>query len=221
MLSPRLETLPPAQRIVWQELAQVPSEFALYGGTGIALRLGHRQSVDFDLFATHAFDPDALTARIPFLQDADVLQKEENTLTVIVDRGSPVQVSFFGVPRLGQVVEPDLSTDTGVRVASLLDLAGTKLAVIQRRAEARDYVDIHAILETGLVDLPTAVAAAKLIYGHQYNPQISLKALSFFDDGTLPQLGRTVRDRLAAAVKAVDLDSLPRFTAYRAPPEET
>jgi hypothetical protein len=219
MLTPRLQILPPAQRVVWQELAQVPPEFALYGGTGIALRLGHRQSVDFDLFAARAFDPDGLPARIPFLLDADVLQKEENTLTVIVDRGAPVQVSFFGVPKLGQVLEPEPCTDTGVRVASLLDLAGTKLTVVQKRAEARDYVDLDAILDSGLVDLPAAIAAAKLIYGRQFNPQISLKALSFFDDGTLPQLSRPVRNRLVAAVRAVDLDSLPQLTPYRARPE--
>jgi len=221
MVSPRLEILPPAQRIVWAELAQVPAEFALYGGTGIALRLGHRQSIDFDFFATRGFNPDALTARIPFLQDADILQKEENTLTVSVHRGAPVQISFFGVPRLGQVFEPELSVDTSVRIASLLDLAGTKLSVVQRRAEARDYLDIHAILETGLVDLPGALAAAKLIYGRQFNPQISLKALSYFDDGTLPRLGLHVRNRLATAAGAVDLGNLPQFTPYRARPEES
>jgi hypothetical protein len=199
----------------------VPAEFVLYGGTGIALRLGHRQSVDFDFFSTRRFDPDALAARIALLQDADVLQKEESTLTVSIDRGVPVQVSFFGVPRLGVVCAPEQTADTGVRVASLLDLAGTKLAVIQKRAEARDYLDIDAILESGSVDLAAALAAAKLIYGRQLNPQISLKALSFFDDGSLTRLPQRVKDRLAAAAKAIDLDSLPRFTPHRARPDES
>ena len=198
----------------------MPDDFVLYGGTGVALRLGHRQSVDFDLFAMRSFDPDVLTSRIPLLQGAEILQKEDNTLTVVVDRDGPVQLSFFGVPRLGQVLEPDLSDDTGVRIASLLDLAGTKLAVVQKRAEARDYLDIDAILETKSVDLASGLAAAQLIYGRQFNAQISLKALSFFDDGTLPQLDESVKDRLAAAVRAVDLDGLPELRPYRERPSE-
>src|SRR6202034_2462988 len=54
--SPHLEILPPAQRELWRELDQVPAEFTLYGGTAIALHLGHRQSVDFDFFGIREFD---------------------------------------------------------------------------------------------------------------------------------------------------------------------
>jgi hypothetical protein len=216
-ITPRLEVLPPAQRIVWGELSRVPADFALYGGTAVALRLGHRQSVDFDFFAPLAVDPDNLIVNLELLRSAEIIQKEDNTLTVIVERGAPVQISFFGVPRLGQVLEPDLSADTGVRIASLLDLAGTKLAVVQKRAEARDYVDVDAILQTGSLDLSAALSAACVIYGPQFNPQISLKALSFFDDGNLAQLDRSVRNRLAAAVRAVDLDLLPELVPYRRP----
>lgn len=219
MLSPRLDILPSAQRVVWNELAQVPPHFVLYGGTGIALRLGHRQSVDFDFFAARDIDPDALLATIPALQGATIVQKEPNTLTVIVDRAAPVQLSFFGVPRLGQVLEPEISTDTRIHIASLLDLAGTKVALVQRRAEARDYVDIDAILASGLVGLPAALAAAVAIYGSQFNPQVSLKALTYFEDGTLPQLQHPLRERLVAATKSADLDNLPSFEPYRSRPD--
>jgi hypothetical protein len=44
---PRLDILPDAQRRLWPELARTPDNFTLYGGTAIALRLGHRQSADF------------------------------------------------------------------------------------------------------------------------------------------------------------------------------
>jgi hypothetical protein len=45
---PRLDILPESQRKVWPQLDDVPSHFVLYGGTGIALQLGHRNSEDFD-----------------------------------------------------------------------------------------------------------------------------------------------------------------------------
>jgi hypothetical protein len=80
---------------------------------------------------------------------------------------------------------------------------------VQQRAEAKDYTDIDAILRDGRIDLPTALAAAQAIYGAPFNPQITLKALSFFDDGNLRGLPKATRDRLAQAAREVDLDRLP------------
>ena len=55
--APRLEMLPPTQRALWPRLSQVPPDFVLYGGTAITLRLGHRYSVDYDLFSNRSFVP--------------------------------------------------------------------------------------------------------------------------------------------------------------------
>lgn len=97
------------------------------------------------------------------------------------------------------------------KVASLLDLAGMKASVVQVRAEVRDYLDIDALITSGSVDLPTALAAGKAIYGTQFNPEITLKALSYFDDGNLRQLSEAVKTRLAAVAREVDLDLLPEL----------
>ena len=70
------------------------------------------------------------------------------------------------------------------------------MVVVQKRAEARDYLDIDALLRHG-VDLPTALAAGSVVYGRSFNPLITLKALSFFDD--VPMLYGEVRERLSAA----------------------
>jgi Nucleotidyl transferase AbiEii toxin, Type IV TA system len=217
--APHLDILPKPQRRLWDELASVPPEFVLYGGTAIALHLGHRQSVDFDFFGNRPFDPAKLTAAIPFMTAATITQREPNTLSGIVDRGGPVRLSFFGVPGIPRLAPPHIAPDNGLQVASLLDLAGTKASVVQQRAEAKDYTDIDAILRDGRIDLPTALASAKAIYGAQFNPQITLKALSFFDDGNLRRLPETVKDRLAQAARAVDLDRLPTI-ASRARPRD-
>lgn len=50
LFSPQLGILPPPQRRLWPELSAVPPSFVLYGGTAIALYLGHRPSVDFGFF---------------------------------------------------------------------------------------------------------------------------------------------------------------------------
>lgn len=205
----RLDVLPEAQRRLWGELSAVPPEFTLYGGTALALHLGHRKSVDFDFFGSRAIDVSSLEGKIPFLGGAAVIQREKNTLSVIVDRGAPVKVSFFEVPKLPRLAPPVVAEDTGLKIASLIDLAGTQASVLQVRAEAKDYIDIDALIQIGKVSLPFALAAAERLYGSTFNPEITLKALSYFDDGNLRELPTDMKFRLANAVNKVDLDRLP------------
>ena len=213
---PNLSKLPPPQLKLWPELGVTPESFTLYGGTALTLRIGHRTSVDFDFFSNAPFDPERLAATLPYLKDAERVQVAPNTLTCRVDRGGAVLVSFFGSLGLGQVAPRDQAQGMALHIASLLDIAGTKMAVVQKRAEAKDYLDVDALLQHG-VDLPTALTAGRVIYGRSFNPLITLKALSFFDD--LPTLSGDVRERLAAAVEAADVTKLPRLTAY-APRED-
>jgi len=210
--SPRLDILPAPQRRLWGELAAVPPEFVLYGGTAIALHLGHRESVDFDFFGDRPLDPAWLVPAMPFLEGATVTQREPNAFTCLVERGGVVKLSFFGLPNLPRLLATLKAPDNGLQVASLLDLAGAKASVVQQRAEAKDYIDVDALLSCGDIDLPIALAAARAIHGPSFNPQATLKALCYFDDGNLNRLPQPVRDRLTKAVREVDLDRLPVVT---------
>lgn len=215
---PNLAMLPPPQRRLWPELASTPETFTLYGGTALALHLGHRASVDFDFFSNVPCDPDELTRSLPYLKDAERIQVAPNTLTCRVDREGPVLISFFGDLGLGLVAAREQVQGMVLHVASLLDLAGTKVAVIQKRAEVKDYLDIDALLQHG-VELPTALAAGAVVYGRSFNPLISIKALSYFDD--VPTLAADVRMRLMAAVTTVDVTKLPILTPYAKRPSDT
>lgn len=208
---PNLGALPAAQRAFWPELGATPETFTLYGGTALALRLGHRTSVDFDFFSNDPFDPDRLARQVPYLKNAERLQVAPNTLTCRIERGGPVLVSFFGGLDLGQLAAPELVSGMSLHVASLLDIAGTKVSVIQKRAETKDYLDIDALLAQG-IDLPTMLAGGAVVYGRQFNPLITLKALTYFDD--LPDLPAGVRERLSKAARAVDVRRLPVLTAW-------
>jgi len=211
----RLDILPEAQRRLWGELSAVPHEFTLYGGTALALHLGHRKSVDFDFFGNRAIDVSSLETGIPFLAGAEVIQRDKNTLSALVNRGAPVKVSFFGVPKLPRLATPLTAKDNGLQIASLLDLAGTKASVLQVRAEAKDYIDMDALIQIGGVGLPFALAAAEKLYGPSFNPEITLKALSYFDDGDLRELPTDLKFRLADAVNKVDLDHLPSLDDFK------
>lgn len=209
MLKPRLEILPPSQGRLWDEMrGAIPSEFVLYGGTALALRFGHRASEDFDFFSNRSFLPADLEAQVPFLAGAERIQSSPNTLVSLVEREGPVKVSFFGGLALRRVGDPEPAEKNGVLVASLLDLAATKVKVVQDRAEAKDYLDIGRLLEEE-VDLSEALGSAQAVYGPAFNPLLSLKALCYFVDGDLPTLSAAVRQRLTMAAQEVNPDRLP------------
>jgi len=148
--TPELQVLSPQQLELWGELGSAPPTFVLYGGTAIALRLGHRRSIDFDFFSSEPFAPDDLARGILLLAGAERLQSAPNALTVVVDRGGPVQISFFGGLGPGRVGDPERAADSGVWVASKLDLAAMKMAVLMQRAEKKDYLDIEALIQSGV-----------------------------------------------------------------------
>jgi hypothetical protein len=96
--APNYSVLQEPQRAVLPELRFAARHgFTLYGGTAIALRLGHRQSVDFDFFSTEPFDKDRILRDSSLMRDGQVLQNTGQTLTLsIVRAGGAVKISFFG-----------------------------------------------------------------------------------------------------------------------------
>jgi len=212
MFTPNLSILPVPQRQLWGELRDTPKEFVLYRGTALALRLGHRQSEDFDFFSNQPFQPNSLRDRIPCLKNAEMTQFQDSTLAAIVDRNGPVKLSFFGSLGIKRVHDPDVVQENGIQVASMLDLLASKLKTVQLRAQAKDYRDVLSTLDAGL-SLAEGLAAAAAIYGKDFNGALSLKALTFFENGDLPSLASTVRKRLLEAATSVNLRELPAVVA--------
>ena len=204
MFAPRLDILPPAQRSLWPHLVQVPGHFVLYGGTAIALYLGHRQSVDFDFFSDVDLDDEQknnLLREITWLNGASVLQNEKDTLTVSVDYiGAPIKLSFFGGVKNGCVCEPDKTDDDVLCVASMDDLFAHKLKVIHDRAEAKDYQDIAVMLASGQ-SLSRGLAALEALFGSSVPPMVTLKSLAYFND--LNEPWRLTDDMKATITRAI------------------
>ena len=195
-LSLKPEILPAEQRRLWDEGLGVPGHFVLYGGTALALRLGHRQSVDFDFFSAEHFSPDTLLRGLPYGNSATLLQSERNTLTLLTGADEPVKISFFGGLPFSPVKPPDIAPN-GIATASLEDLYATKLLAAVQRSEAKDYLDIAALLAHGL-PLGYGLGYARAFYGPNFNAVLPLKALVYFEDGDLPSLPVAVRTALLA-----------------------
>jgi Nucleotidyl transferase AbiEii toxin, Type IV TA system len=207
MFEAKLDILPPAQIKLWPELSfTVPLGFTLFGGTAIAVQIGHRISVDFDFFRSEPLSKTQLFSAAPFLAGGTVIQDEINSLTILIaDRDNPdmtVKISFFGLVDF-ETYEPSHTTSDGVlKVASLNDLLATKLKVVLQRAEAKDYIDIAALIGAN-VDLAKGLAIASQMFAPGFQPSESLKALSYFGDGDLSTLSNQVRSTLISAVANV------------------
>jgi hypothetical protein len=204
---PRMDILPAAQQRLWPELhPSIELGLVLYGGTAIALRLGHRASVDFDFFTDKTLDKTALQSAFPFLQRSTVLQDEPNTYTVLVPCGTTqdqhLKVSFFGTIGFGRFGDPETTEDGTLQVATLDDLMATKVKVILQRIEAKDYRDIAAMVKAG-VSLSKGLSAARAMYGLSFQPSESLKAMVYFEGGDLHTLMQSEKAELIVAASAV------------------
>jgi hypothetical protein len=218
---PRLDILPESQRTLWPELDAVPSDFVLYGGTALALYLGHRVSEDFDFFSSAGFDPDHLQSRLPFFRELDkanadhwVHHKRDNLEGYVERHGGTVKVAFFGgLENLRRVQEPLRPTGSRIQIASLVDLAGMKMRVIQVRGNWKDYVDIHALVSHG-IDIPTALAAGRAI-DSRFEPETSIRALQFYGDGTLSRVPLGMQKDLTRWAQALELAKVPTLSSRR------
>ncbi len=201
---PHLHTLPEAQQALWPGLKPALGlGFVLYGGTAIALRLGHRISVDFDFFREAPLDHVELRTALPFLNGATTIQERPDVLSVLVPVGEQyVKLSFFGPIRFGRVGVPQLTADGVMQVASLQDLMATKLKVILQRVEAKDYRDVAALLKAS-ESLEKGLAAARTLFHPTFQPGESLKALVYFEGGDLQVLTECERACLIQAASQV------------------
>lgn len=109
----------------------------LAGGTALALRFGHRLSVDLDYFTPELFDEDSLLARPRILPDFSLAAKSPHTIHAVI-HGTKVSFLGYSYRRLFP-----LSTFEGVPVADPRDIACMKLSAIASRGTKQDFIDLY------------------------------------------------------------------------------
>lgn len=166
------------------------SPFYLAGGTGLALQLGHRRSIDFDWFSEKPLDdPLRLAGQIEGAGvPVEVDDVERGTLHA---RSGGVRLSFleYRYPLLHPLVEGR----AGLRLASVEDIAAMKLAAVAQRGSRKDFVDVFALGR--VMDLDAMLGHYRRKYGVRDVGHL-LVALSYFDDAEtepMPSMLRTWR----------------------------
>lgn len=204
-MKPKMDVLPSAQRALWPKLAGISRDWVLYGGTAVALHLGHRESVDFDFFSANPLNKKEILKSLDFLQEAEQTQPEVNTLNCFLETAKGgVKFQFLGGlgNRQGRVCELEVCEDNQIQIPALLDLFATKLNTVQSRAEKKDYIDVEAIIKSG-IPLEKGLGAARAVFGKSFDPLTSLRALSWFGDGDLSSLSDKTKTFLGQVVSSV------------------
>lgn len=163
IIKAKTEILPEAQQELWPLLNEVPSDFVLYGGTAVALRYGHRQSVDFDFFSSMK-DTDILntTGKLDFIKkyainyEAPDISIAESGSQVIYDlkmsNGEKIEVTFVRDKDFinGSVEKPSQAIGNRINIASSIDLMATKINALKNRRSVKDFVDISTMIKNGV-----------------------------------------------------------------------
>lgn len=157
-------------------LKAVSKRFYLVGGTAVALHLGHRRSIDFDLFSFEPFDNTAVKRQ--------VVRVAEITQTLVKHSGEytfwcgVVKVTFFHYP---YKIECREHLEHIITMPDVLTLAAMKAFALGKRAKWKDYVDLYFIMKDhhSLKDIAQKGAE---IFGGEFNEKLFRIQLSYFND---------------------------------------
>ena len=152
--------------------------YYLVGGTALALHIGHRISVDFDLFCPNELDTKLLArAKRAFSgHTLSVTYAAPEHLNIIVD-GVRVTFLYYPYPVLESFVQYQ-----NVPLASIREIATMKAFAVGKRLAYKDYVDWYFLLRGKHVELAEVIALAQRKFGSDFNDRLFLGQLVSFDD---------------------------------------
>lgn len=144
----------------------------------MALQIGHRISVDFDLFSESDIPGDLLAkARKIFSgEEFEISVNNKEELTFFI---SGVKISFikYLFPILGELINYN-----GVNLLNLEELCASKAYTIGRRGNLKDYVDLYFAISRGRINLTEIIELAEKKYGLEFNSRLFLEQLIYLED---------------------------------------
>ena len=172
-------TVEPGTLGLLKKLMSLPQleHFYLVGGTALALQLGHRESVDLDLFTTEAFDKAGLLDTLNEAFD-DVRIDSEGT-SMLITNINAIKVDF--VKMSYPLLFPPVLTE-GLRMLDIKDIAPMKLKAVTQRGSKKDFFDIYFLLEQLSMEEMLQLFKEKF---KQHEVFHVVKSLSYFADAKI------------------------------------
>ncbi len=151
-------------------------DFGLVGGTAVAWHLGHRLSIDFDLFTQKEFNNLNIRRKILGLAKIDRVITDENGQYTIIING--VRITFFHYP---YKIEFKENLDNIIKLPDPLTLAAMKAFALGKRAKWKDYIDIYFIAKK-YGGIGKIVKKARKIFKNEFNEKLFRVQLAYFRD---------------------------------------
>ena len=151
-------------------------EYYLVGGTAIALYLGHRRSIDFDLFKFSMLNAKKNIEKLNRLKVSFAITRNVTEQLNLI--ASNVKLTFFQYPFQ---IEAKNDFEKTIRLPELLDLTAMKAYALGRRSKWKDYVDLYFLLKNEF-SLQQITDRATLIFGDLFSDKLFRSQLSYFDD---------------------------------------
>ncbi len=154
------------------------SDFNLVGGTALALQMGHRNSIDIDMFGSSEINTILCIEKLSEFGDVQVTQSTKNILITKID---DVKVDFvnYKYPLLSEVLNVE-----NIRMLSKKDIAAMKLNAIAGRGSKKDFIDLFFLLNEYTLEEMLSFYEQKYNDGSVFMVQ---KSLTYFDDADLQQ----------------------------------
>lgn len=170
------EILNDRQKEILPLIAQFRREYYLVGGTAIALYIGHRRSIDFDLFKASSINHKRnLDKILSSSYSYSITRRVSEQMNLIIN---DVKVTFFQYPF---PIEPTNKFENYFRMPSLIQLAAMKAYALGRRSKWKDYVDLYFLLREHF-SISDISAEATKIFGELYSEKLFRSQLCFFED---------------------------------------
>ena len=152
------------------------SSFNLVGGTSLALQMGHRNSVDIDLFGNAEIEVDLFIDKLSTFGEVVVTQSTKNILITKID---DIKVDFvnYKYPLLTDILVKD-----NIRMLSFKDIAAMKLNAIAGRGSKKDFIDLYFLLKEFSLEEILSFYERKYQDGSLFMVE---KSLTYFDDADL------------------------------------
>lgn len=154
-------------------LLPLSAPFFLVGGTALALQLGHRKSIDLDLFTTQPFNSATLLETL-YSEFEISIELEEPSMLITNIEGIKVDFVKMSYP----ILFPTLLVE-GIQMLDLRDIAPMKLKAVAQRGTKKDFFDIHFLLH--LMPLETMISLFRQKF-QMHEVFHIVKSLTYFED---------------------------------------
>jgi len=171
----QLKILTKKQRELTPLIKQFSDKFYLVGGTAIALQLGHRRSIDFDLFSVDSFKTEMIIKKISrYFPITKTFVKSNIELTILVNQ---VKMTFYQFPFS---IPCKAKWEKVIAMPDILTIAAMKAYALGQRAKWKDYVDLYFILKQ--YSLKEISKRAKKLFSGNFNERLLREQLNYFVD---------------------------------------